>query len=151
MSSIFEKQFEVGWRNVDPNGHLANTDYLSLAVDTRIAYFTTCGFPPQDFQKYGFGPVIKSDFIEFFRELLLLEKLKVTMENGGLAPDCSRFRIVNNFYKTDGTHAAKVTSIGGWLSFKERKLIEPPEIIQSAMRNLTRTEDHEELKSSIKK
>lgn len=148
---IFEKNFEVGWRNVDPNGHLANTDYLSFAVDTRIAYFTSCGFPPQDFQKYGFGPVIKSDFIEFFRELLLLEKLKVTMENGGLAPDCSRFRIINNFYKADGTHAAKVTSIGGWLGFKERKLMVPPEIIVKAMNDLSRAEGFEELKSSLKK
>jgi acyl-CoA thioester hydrolase len=148
---IFEKQFEVGWRNVDPNGHLANTDYLEFAVDTRIAYFTSCGFPPQDFQKFGFGPVIKTDLVEYFRELLLLDKLTVTMEDGGLAPDGSRFKIVNNFYKADGTLSAKVTSIGGWLGFKERKLIAPPEIILRAMTSLSRTEDYEELRSSIKK
>jgi len=148
---IFEKNFEVGWRNVDPNGHLANTDYLSFAVDTRIAYFTSAGFPPVDFQKYGFGPVIKSDFVEYFREIVMMEKLRVTMESGGLAPDNSRFRIVNTFYKEDGTLAARVTSIGGWLGFSERKLIEPPEIIKNAMNSLSRTEDYEELRSSLKK
>jgi acyl-CoA thioester hydrolase len=151
MSSIFEKQFEVGWRNVDPNGHLANTDYLSFAVDTRIAYFTSRGFPPIDFQKYSFGPVIKTDTTDYFRELMLLEKVKVTMENGGLAPDGSRFRVVNNFYKMDGTCAARVASLGGWLSFKERKLIVPPEIIFNALESLTKTEDFAELRSSIKK
>jgi len=151
MSGVFEKQFEVGWRNVDPNGHLANTDYLSFAVDTRIAYFTSCGFPPTDFQKYGFGPVIKTDFVEYFREIIMMEKLRITMESGGLAPDSSRFRIVNTFYKEDGTLSARVTSIGGWLGFKERKLIEPPEIIKSAMSSLSRTEDYEELRSSLKK
>ncbi len=151
MSGIFEKHFEVGWRNVDPNGHLANTDYLSFAVDTRISYFTSRGFPPIDFQKYSFGPVIKTETVDYFRELMLLEKVKVTMENGGLAKDGSRFRVVNNFYKTDGTHAARVASIGGWLGFKERKLIVPPEIIFNALDSLTKTEDFEELKSSIKK
>jgi acyl-CoA thioester hydrolase len=151
MSEVFEKQFEARWRDVDPNGHLANTSYLDCAGNTRIAYFASCGFAPGDFQKYGFGPVIKSDFVEYFREILLLEKFKITMENGGMAPDGSRFRIVNNVYKTDGTLSAKVTTIGGWLGFKERKLVEPPEIIIKAMNDLHRTEDFAELRSSIKK
>jgi acyl-CoA thioesterase FadM len=33
--AIFEKHFEVGWRDVDPNGHVANMAYLEYAVDTR--------------------------------------------------------------------------------------------------------------------
>jgi acyl-CoA thioester hydrolase len=151
MSSIFEKQFETGWRDMDPNGHMANSAYLEFAVNTRIAFFASAGFAATDFQKRGFGPVIKSDFTEYFRELRLLEKFRVTMERGGIASDGSRFRIVNNFYKEDGTHSARVVSIGGWLGFAERKLIEPPEIMKTAINSLSRTEDFEELKSSIKK
>jgi acyl-CoA thioester hydrolase len=149
--SFFEKQFEAGWRDMDPNGHMANSAYLEFAVNTRIAYFASCGFAPADFQKQGFGPVIKSDLTEYFRELRLLDKFRVTMERSGIAPDGSRFRIVNNFYKEDGTLSAKVTSIGGWLSFAKRKLIEPPEILKNAINGLSRTEDFEVLKSSIKK
>lgn len=151
MSEVFEKHYEVGWRDVDPNGHLANMVYLEYAVDTRVAYFASCGFLPTDFMKYGFGPVIKSDFVEYFRELMMLEKVTVTNENGGNSEDGSRFRVVNNFYKADGTHAARVISIGGWLGFKERKLIEPPDALRNAWFGLKKTDDFEELRSSIKR
>jgi len=149
--SIFEKQFTVGWRDVDPNGHVANMVYLEYAVDTRIAFFASQGFPPMNFVRHGFGPVIKSDFVEYFREAVMLDGLRVTMENGGHSEDVSRFRVVNNFYKTSGEMAARITSIGGWLNLKERKLIEPPEDLKKAWLALERTDDFENLKSSVKR
>ncbi|HEX6125209.1 MAG TPA: thioesterase family protein [Pyrinomonadaceae bacterium] len=151
MSGIFEKRFEVGWRDVDPNGHVANMAYLEYAVDTRIAFFASQGFPPAGFLKYGFGPVIKSDFVEYFREAMMLDELRVTMENGGHSEDFSRFRVLNTIYKATGEMAARVTTIGGWLGMKERKLIEPPDEIKNAWLTLAKTDDFEELKSSIRK
>jgi len=151
MSSIFEKRFQVGWRDVDPNGHVANMVYLQYAVDARIAFFASQGFPPMNFLRLGFGPVIKSDYVEYFREVMMLEEIRVTVENGGHSEDGSRFRVINNIYKADGVLSAKVTSIGGWLSMKERKLMEPPEELRQAWLTLTRTEDFEELRSSVKK
>ena len=151
MTDVFKKQFEVGWRDVDLNGHLANMVYLSYAVNTRVAYFASRGFAPGEFQSQGFGPVIKTDLTEYFREFKMLERMTVTMENGGNSEDGSRFKVVNNFYKDDGTHAARVTSIGGWLGLKERKLIEPPDVLKDAWASLTKTQDFEELRSSIKR
>lgn len=151
MGEIFEKQFEAGWTDVDPNGHLANTSYLGFAVNTRIAFFAANGFTPAEFVRNRIGPVIKSDHTDYFREVAMLEAVRVTMENGGHSEDGSRFRVVNNFYKADGTHAARVTSIGGWLALRERKLIEPLVELKDEWLRLTRTEDFEELKSSIKR
>lgn len=151
MSEIFSKTFEVGWRDIDLNGHMANFIYLTYAVNTRVAFFSSCGFEPGEFQRQGFGPVIKSDFTEYFREFKMLEKFSVTMENGGFSDDGSRFRVVNNFYKEDGTHSARVASIGGWLSLRERKLIEVPDILREAWFTLSRTTDFEQLNSSIKR
>ena len=148
---IFEKRFQVGWRDVDPNGHVANMIYLEYAVDTRIAFFASEGFPPANFLRYGFGPVIKSDFVEYFREVMMLDEIRVTMENGGNSEDGSRFRVINSIYKMDGEMAARVTTIGGWLGMKERKLIEPPDEIKKAWLTLTRTDDFEEMRSSIKR
>ena len=54
MGNIFEKQFEAGWRDMDPNGHMANSAYLEFAVNTRIAFFASQGFAATDFQKQGF-------------------------------------------------------------------------------------------------
>jgi len=151
MRAMFERKFQVGWRDVDPNGHVANMVYLEYAVDTRISFFESNGFPPSNFIKNGFGPVIKSDLTEYFRETVMLDELRVTMENGGFSDDGSRFRVINSIYKADGELAARVTSIGGWLNLKERKLIEPPDIIKNAWLTLSRTEDFEELRSSIRK
>ena len=81
----------------------------------------------------------------------MLDELTVTNENGGHSTDFSRFRVINNIYKAGGELAARVTSIGGYLGLKERKLIEPPAAIQNAWLALSRTEDFEELSSSIKK
>jgi acyl-CoA thioester hydrolase len=149
--SIFERKFQVGWRHVDSNGHVANMVYLEYAVDTRIAYFASQGFPPINFVKLEFGPVIKSDFVEYFREAIMLDELRVTNENGGHSDDGSRFRVINNIYRADGELAARVTTIGGWLNLRERKLMEPPEEIKTALLKLTRTDDFEELRSSIRK
>jgi len=44
-----------------------------------------------------------------------------------------------------------VTTVGGWLDLKARMLMEPPDIIKAAWRSLTRTENFQELPSSIKK
>jgi acyl-CoA thioester hydrolase len=101
--------------------------------------------------KHGFGPVIKTDFTEYFREVMMLDEIRVTMENGGHSDDLSRFRIVNTIYRADGEMAARVTTIGGWLNLRERKLMEPPEEIKNAWKSLTRTEDFEELKSSVRR
>ena len=150
-SKFFEKHFEVGWRDVDPNGHLANMTYLEYAVDTRVAFFDSCGFPPQNFLSHGFGPVIKSDFVEYFREVIMLQKLTVTMENGGFSEDGSRFRVINAFFKEDRAPVARVTSIGGWLDLKLRKLTTPPDVLIQAWRSLPKTEDFEVLNSSIKR
>lgn len=151
MGGVFTKEFEVGWRDIDLNGHMANFTYLTYAVSTRVAFFASCGFSPGEFQRIGFGPVIKSDLTEYFRELKMLEIFSVTIENGGTSEDLSRFRVINNFYKKDGTHAARVTSIGGWLSLKERKLIAAPKELAVAWEHLQLTDDFQTLPSSIKK
>ena len=151
MGEIFEKHFQIGWRDVDPNGHVANMVYLEYAVDTRIAFFASQGFPPENFLKHGFGPVIKTDLIEYFREIVMLDDVRVTMENGGHSEDFSRFRVINCIYKSDGELSARVTTVGGWLGLKQRKLIEPPDEIKDAWRTLARTDDFDELPSSIKK
>ena len=45
----YVRQFLAGWRTMDFNGHLANTAYLDLAADVRMAFFAEHGFPPTEF------------------------------------------------------------------------------------------------------
>jgi acyl-CoA thioester hydrolase len=149
MSAIFEKAFHAGWASMDFNGHMGNTAYLDYCVDTRMAYFASQGFPVSEFQRLRFGPVIKTDHVEYFREIRLMETFKVRFEISGLAENASRFRLVNIFFLNDDAMAARVTTLGGFLSFTERKLIVPPDGITNALHNLTKTEDFEVFKPSV--
>ena len=103
-----------------------------------------------EFMRLQIGPVILKDEIEYFKEVRLLETLKVNIIQAGLADDGSRFLIRNEFYRADGKLAARVTSSGGWLNLESRKLIVPPDALFKAMQSLPKTEDFQVLASSIK-
>ena len=150
MSKVFEKTFHVGWAHVDFNGHLGNTSFLNLAVDVRMFFFAENGFPVSEFQRRRFGPVIMRDEITYFKEMYMLDKIRITFQNAGMSEDATRFRLRNDFFREDGKMAASLTTTGGWLGFDTRKLVVPPKKLANAMRNLARTEDFEVLQSSIK-
>ncbi|HEX8197377.1 MAG TPA: thioesterase family protein, partial [Pyrinomonadaceae bacterium] len=141
MEKVFEKTFHVGWANVDFNGHLGNTSYLNLAVDVRMFFFAENGFPIQEFQRQHFGPVILKDEISYFKEMYMLDKIRITFLGAGISEDASKFRIRNEFFREDGKLAARLTTTGGWLSLETRKLIVPPQNLADVMKSLARTDD----------
>jgi acyl-CoA thioester hydrolase len=147
----FEKTFHVSWAHLDSNGHMANTAYLDICVDARFMYFTQCGFPPSEFARLRVGPVVRRDEVDYYRELHMLQPMKVNFMLAGISEDASRFRIVNEIHRDDGELAARVTSQGGWFDLDARKLVAPPEKLAEAMRSLDRFGELETLPSSVKK
>ena len=147
--AVFEKILTAGWRDMDYNSHMANTAYLDRAADVRMHYFAGNGFSAEDMLRLRIGPVVMKDEIEYFREVKLLEEIRVSLACAGLAPDGSRFILRNEFAHIDGSRCAVVTSTGGWLDLGARKLIAPPEPIRQAMEALDRVEGFRELRSSV--
>jgi acyl-CoA thioester hydrolase len=147
----FEKTFHVSWAHLDSNGHMANTAYLDIAVDARFMYFTECGFPPAEFARLRIGPVVRRDEVDYYRELHMLQAMKVNFMLAGISEDASRFRIVNEVRREDGELAARVASLGGWFDLNARKLVAPPEKLAAALRALDHFGDFETLASSVKK
>ncbi|HEX6636567.1 MAG TPA: thioesterase family protein [Steroidobacteraceae bacterium] len=145
----FEKLLTAGWRDMDYNSHMANTAYLDRAADVRMMYFAENGFTADDMLRMRIGPVIMKDEIEYYREVKLLQAIRVGFACAGLAPDGSRFMIRNEFAHADGTRCAVVTSTGGWLDLNARKLIAPPEPLKKAMEALPKVDGFRELRSSI--
>ena len=146
----FEKPFHVSWAELDANGHMANTAYLGLVIDIRFMYFAERGFPPSEFNRLRIGPVVRRDEVDYYRELHLLQNIRVNFLCSGLSDDASRFRIVNEIRREDGELAARVTSLGGWFDLNARKLVAPPEKLAEAMRSLDRTPDFATLDSSVR-
>jgi acyl-CoA thioester hydrolase len=129
----YAKEFLAGWGSMDLNGHLANTGYLNLAADVRMAFFAEHGFPPSEFRRLGVGPVIRKEEIEYFREIHLHEVVSVSYAALGLSLDGARFIVENEIWSARGERAAVVRSTGGWLDLAARKLVAPPEPLRAAL------------------
>jgi acyl-CoA thioester hydrolase len=147
---MFEKRFYASWGDMDFNSHMRNTAYLDKAGDVRMMFFAEHGFPMSEFGRLRIGPVITKDEIEYFREVNLLDELKVTLAVAGLSDDGSRWLVRNEFFLPDGKHAATVTSSGGWLDLLTRKMVPPPQKLLEAMTRLSRTDDFRSLGTNSK-
>lgn len=147
---MYEKKLLAGWGDMDFNAHMRNTAYLDKSGDVRMIFFSEHGFPMSEFSRLRLGPVIQKDEIEYFREVNLLDELKVTLSVAGLAEDGSRWIIRNEFFRPDGKLAARVTSAGGWLDLSARKLVTAPAGLLEVLKELPRTSDFQELPSNIR-
>ena len=135
----FERTLYARWGDMDFNGHMKNTAYLDAGADVRMMYFAEHGFSMREFERLRFGPVITRDELVYYRELRLLEPVRVTLEADGLSEDGMRFRLRNEFFREDGQKAASVTSSGGWLDLDARRLKPPPEELKRLLEMLPRT------------
>jgi acyl-CoA thioester hydrolase len=134
----YAKEFLAGWGSMDFNGHMANTAYLNLAADARIAFFAEHGFPPSEFRRLAIGPVIRKDEVEYFREVSLHDAVTVTYAVLAMSPDGARFVVENEILSVRGERAARVRSTGGWLDLRARKLVAPPPALLAALEQVPR-------------
>jgi acyl-CoA thioester hydrolase len=140
----------AGWGDMDFNSHMRNTAFLDKAADVRMMFFSEHGFPMEEFLRRKICPVIRKDELEYFKEVHLLEELRITLAVAGLAEDGSRFLFRNEFWRADGKLAATVTSAGGWLDQNLRKLVAPPEALLTTLRFLPQTDAFQTLPSNVK-
>jgi len=145
------KEFIAGWGTMDFNSHMANTAYLNLAADVRMAFFADHGFPPGEFRRLAIGPVIRKDELEYFHEVGLHETVIVTYAALAMSADGSRFIVENEIWRASGERAATVRSTGGWLDLRARKLIPPPPALFAAFNQVPRHPEFAELPSSTPK
>jgi acyl-CoA thioester hydrolase len=148
--AMYEKTLFAGWGDMDFNSHMRNTAYLDKSADVRMMFFAENGFPMARFVELRLGPVVMKDEVEYFREVGLLESLRVTLSIAALADDGNRCHIRNELYRPDGKLGARVTSVVGWLDLAARKLTLPPDDLLVALAALPRTADFRVLPSGLK-
>jgi acyl-CoA thioester hydrolase len=146
----FARTLVAGWASCDVNGHMRNSAYLDMATDARMLYFAEHGFTVTRFERLGVGPVVKSDLLEYLREIRLMQPVRVEVRLSGMSHDGSRMRLRNDFVRDDGVLAARLRSEVGWLDLAARKLRAPPEELLRAMREMPRDENFEPLRSSVR-
>ena len=116
---MFEISFYAGWGDMDFNAHMRNTAYLDRAADARLRFFAERGFPASEFARLRIGPVIFSDELDYFKEVGLLEPVRVTLAVDELSDDASRFRLRNVSRWGGGAHRPRWGRAGrlGWTSW----------------------------------
>jgi acyl-CoA thioester hydrolase len=143
--SRYAKEFLAGWGTMDFNGHMANTAYLNLAADVRMAFFAEHGFPPSEFRRLALGPVVRKEELEYFREVGLHDTVTVTYAALAMSADGARFVLENEILSAGGERAAVVRSTGGWLDLRARKLVPPPAPLLAVFTQVPRAADFVEL------
>ncbi len=123
---------------MDFNGHMANTAYLDLAADVRLAFLADHGFPPSELRRLAIGPVVRKEELEYFREINLHDTVTVTYAALAMSADGSRFVLENEIWSPSGERAATIRSTGGWLDLRARKLVPPPPGLLAALEHLPR-------------
>lgn len=124
MSEPFSVRITVRGYETDVQGHLNQSVYINYAEHARWSLLQAAGITQAGLLAKGVGPVALETTIRYQRELLAGDEVDVTcvFEWGG----GKTFRIRQTISKADGTVSAQLSSVGGLLDLKERRMVVDP-------------------------
>ncbi|SEE71619.1 acyl-CoA thioester hydrolase [Streptomyces sp. 3213] len=124
MSEPFSVPVTVRGYETDSLGHLNQSVYLQYAEHARWELLQAAGVGQAELLAEGIAPVVLETTIRYLRELRAGEDVEVScvFEWG----EGKTFRVTQTITKTDGTVSAEVSSVGGLLDLKERRLTAQP-------------------------
>lgn len=137
------KLIPAKWSDMDPNGHLKNTAYSEFCTFTRFSFFAEHGFGVKRLKELEIGPIIIREESRFFREVDLLETVKVTCRLYQASVDFAKFNFRQTVFKENGKKAAQLSIDALWLNLKTRKAITPPPEVAAVCEKIPKTEDFE--------
>lgn len=139
----YSKSYEVIWADIDPNRHMRHTVYNDYAAQTRVGIFTDHGYSMDHIAKLGLGPILFREETRFLKEVYMSDTITVTCSVRAMRKDASRWTMVHEIFRGDGSKAAIVTVDGAWINLDTRKLGAPPEEMLEAIYDFPRTGDFE--------
>ncbi|MER7203733.1 thioesterase [Streptomyces sp. CB01635] len=124
MAETFTVRIQVRGYETDSQGHLNQSVYLQYAEHARWVLLQHGGIRQADLLAKGVGPVALETTIRYRRELRAGDEVDVSC--AFVWTEGKTFRVEQSIRKTDGTLAAELTSAGGLMDLKERKLVADP-------------------------
>ena len=128
--------FTVKWSDVDPNKHLRGAVYMDYADHARISFLLENGITNQFLNTLGFGPVLFSSNIEYFKEVYLNDKITVDCFVLNFSDDYKKFSILHRLKNQNQDEVAKITVHGAWMNLKSRKIEVPPQELVEKLERL---------------
>ncbi|MFF4346857.1 acyl-CoA thioesterase [Streptomyces sp. NPDC001530] len=131
MTEPFSVAVTVRGYETDVLGHLNQSVYLQYAEHARWSMLQAAGVGQNELIGKGVGPVALETTVRYLRELRAGDEVEVTC--GFVWGEGKTFRFAQTIRKTDGTVAAELTTVGGLLDLKERRLVADPREVFKAL------------------
>ena len=141
----FKYTFKTRWSDFDPNRHLRHTAYNDYAAECRVRYLKEHGFGMERFQKENIGPILFKEETSFYREVNMGEDITIEIFLEGLSDNGERFKFLHKIFREDGVLAAEILVLGAWLDLRIRKLTPPPADMVKTFKEMTKSENFEEI------
>jgi acyl-CoA thioester hydrolase len=125
----YSKTFELRWSDVDANMHVMHSKYYELGAHCRMSFLFENGITSELFKKELFGPILFREECIFKRELNAGEIVSVDFVLTKARKDGSRFSVMHEVKKADGTVAAVMFADLAWMDLVKRKLMIPPPVV----------------------
>ncbi len=123
---MYIKEFDIRWSDIDANKHLGNSSYIDYMSHVRMSFFDENKMGLKEMTNLGLGPIVFYEHIYYFKEILLEDNIKVSLEIAGYSDDCKFVMFSHNFYDDKGKHLAHCEMLFSWIDLNTRKLAQVP-------------------------
>lgn len=138
---MYFKEYTIRWADLDANVHMRHSAYNDYAAQTRLLFMAENGMGMEWFRKHLVSPILFREETIFLKEIAGNETIRIDVTLLKMTEDGAKWTLQNNFYKADGTLAAKLTVDGAWLNIATRKLNTPPAELLSLFHKLEKSAD----------
>lgn len=138
---MYTKEFNIRWSDMDANKHLGNSTYVDYMSDTRMSFLTEQGLGLDILNSFDLGPIVFYEHIYYFKEVLIGNPIKVSIEVKGHSEDGQFVMFEHNFYDLNGKNLAHSEILFSWINIKTRKLGKLPAELLKKTQNFPKAKD----------
>jgi acyl-CoA thioester hydrolase len=137
----FSQPIQIRWADIDANRHLRHSVYYDYGATMRMIVLSQGGLTTKKLEEFKIGPILFREEAIFRREIILEDKISITVELVKTTQDYGRWSLRHQFLKNDGTLAAILNIDGAWIDLEKRKLAIPNEFIRNIFENFPKAAD----------
>lgn len=141
----FSVPIQIRWSDIDQNRHLRHSAYYDYGAMVRMKFLNQHGLTTERMEELQIGPILFREEAHFRREIKLEDQLSVSVELLSARKDFSRWTLIHQFIRDDGTLLATINMDGAWLDLSRRKLADPPEFVKEIFREFPRHKEFKEI------
>jgi acyl-CoA thioester hydrolase len=146
----FSESIQIRWADIDANRHLRHSVYYDYGATMRMKVLSEGGLTTKKLEEFMVGPILFREEAIFKREILLEDKITLTVELLKSTEDYGRWSLRHHFMKGDNTLAAILNVDGAWIDLSKRKLAVPNEFIQNIFSGFPKSAEFELITPSKK-